>query len=219
MPGPLAAAIFDFGDTLFHSPSGPDVLVEAGIERARAERLWEEIWLAAKTPVELARGRDLSLERHRSAWLGLFRRTEEEVPGMAELLYDRVMLHDDWLPYPDTAPVLSALHASGVRIGVVSNIPGPLRPAFERHGLAGWVDAFVESFRYGREKPDAGLFEAACRELGVRPADALLVGDNHLTDGAAVLAGLPVLLLPAVAPGSERGLRRVLDLFSAGGLG
>jgi hypothetical protein len=39
-----------------------------------------------------------------------------------------------------------------------------------------------------------------------------MVGDSHLADGGAVLTGMTVLLLPAVAPGTPRGLARVLDL-------
>ena len=39
-----------------------------------------------------------------------------------------------------------------------------------------------------------------------------MVGDNHLADGAAVLSGMAVLLLPPVAAGSPRGLSCVLRL-------
>ena len=76
-----------------------------------------------------------------------------------------------------------------------------------------FVDSYVESFRHGRVKPDLELFRIACRELGVEPAGALMVGDSHVADGAAVLAGLTVLLLPPVPPGTARGLERVLHLI------
>jgi putative hydrolase of the HAD superfamily len=204
--------IFDFGDTLFHSPSGVDVLVEAGVDPARAGLLWEEIWAASKTAEELARGRDLSAELHREAWLGLLGRAEPYAPGVAARLYERVMRHDHWLPYPDAAGVLAALRERGVRIGVLSNIPSSLRPVFERHGIHRFVDAYVESYRHGRVKPDPELFRIACRDLDVEPAAALMVGDSHLADGAAALVGVTVLLLPAVPPGACRGLERVLAL-------
>lgn len=208
----FAAAIFDFGDTLFYSPSGADVLVEAGLDRPQATRLWTEIWQTSKMAEELARGRDLSEDRHREAWLSLFEPAEAYVPGAAQLLYERVMNHDRWLPYPDTAPVLEALQNRGVRVGVLSNIPSSLQPVFELHGLSGYVNAYTESYRHGRVKPDPELFHIACRELGVEPRSALMVGDNHLADGAAVLSGMAVLLLPPVAAGSPRGLGCVLRL-------
>jgi hypothetical protein len=40
-----------------------------------------------------------------------------------------------------------------------------------------------------------------------------MVGDNPLTDGGAVDAGLVCLLLPKVPPGHPRGLGRVLALL------
>lgn len=213
------AVVFDFGDTLFHSPSGADVLVEAGLQRPEAERLWDEMWLASKTAEELARGRDLSEEHHRAEWLRLFVPAEQRAAGAASLLYERVMAHERWLPYPDTAGVLAALHGAGVCVGVLSNIPSSLRPVFELHGLDRYVDAYVESYRHGIVKPDLELFRIACRELRVEPASALMVGDSHLADGAAVLAGLTALVLPPVAPGTVRGLERVLPLCGCGEAG
>lgn len=217
MPAPargprFAAAVFDFGDTLFHSPSGVDALVGAGLERERAERLWDELWQASKSAEELAKGRDLDAGRHRRGWLDLLERLEPHAPGIAPRLYEQVIHTDRWLPYPDAAEVLEALHGRGVRVGVLSNIPSALRPLFEHHGLARFVDAYVESFRHGRVKPDPELFHAVCRELCVTPADALMIGDSHLADGAAALAGMTALVLPAVPPGTPRGLWRVLDL-------
>jgi HAD superfamily hydrolase (TIGR01549 family) len=209
---PFSAALFDFGDTLFHSPSGADALVEAGVEPALAGRLWDEVWTASKTAEELARGRDLSEARHRRSWMGLLARLESHAPGIAARLYERVIHADGWLPYPDAVEVLAVLHGRGVRVGVLSNIPSALRPLFERHGLAPFVDAYVESYRHGRVKPDPELFRIACRELCVRPPDALMVGDSHIADGAAVEAGVTALVLPAVPPGAVRGLARVLDL-------
>ena len=208
----FSATIFDFGDTLFYSPSGADVLVEAGLERARADELWDEIWQASKTAKELAKGRDLGEERHREAWLGLFERAEHHVPGAAQVLYERVMNHDAWLPYPDTAPVLAALHDRGVRVGVLSNIPSSLQPVFELHGLAGHVDAYTESYRHGRMKPDPELFRIACRDLDVAPARALMVGDSQVADGAAITTGMTALILPEVLRGEKRGLEHVLRL-------
>ncbi len=208
------AVVFDFGDTLFHSPSGTEVLVGAGLEPALAGRLWDEIWTASKAAEELAKGRDLSEALHREAWLGLFRRAEPYAPGVAVELYERVMAHEHWLPYPDAAGVLAALHGRGVRVAVLSNIPSSLRPLFERHGFDRHVDVYVESYAHGRAKPDLELFRIACRDLGVRQADALMVGDSHIADGAAVQAGLTVLLLPPVPPGGVRGLEGVLRLCS-----
>jgi FMN phosphatase YigB (HAD superfamily) len=57
------------------------------------------------------------------------------------------------------------------------------------------------------------VFEVACDELGVVPAETLMVGNNPLTDGGAIHAGLPTYILPAAVDGSARGLDAVLTLM------
>ncbi len=43
-----------------------------------------------------------------------------------------------------------------------------------------------------------------------------MVGDNWRTDGGAVDAGLPCLLLPPTRPGAPRGFDHVLHLLREG---
>ncbi len=210
----LRAALFDFGDTLFYSPDGGQVIAEeAGVERSEADQLWSEIWASSKTPEAMAIGRDRALELHRRGWIELFAPADRYRTGLAELLYEKVMDHRRWRPYPDTGPVLRELKRRGVRLGVISNIPEHLGDVFRSHRLGGLIDAFVHSYELGLEKPDPSLFLTCCRRLRVAPRQALMVGDNPRSDGGAVEAGLEVLLLPAVRPGRRRGLDRVLELF------
>lgn len=216
---PITAVLFDWGDTLFASPDASRVIVDAARERGvrmtheEARALWDEIWAAGKTPEELAKGRDLSLDLHRQAWTSLFERADRIAPGLAPVLYERVMSQDRWVPYADTEPTLRALRERGVRIGVVSNVPRDLRPIFEAKRLRELVDAFTHSYEVGAEKPDPRIFRAACERLGVAPDEALMVGDHAIADGGAVEAGLRFFHIAGeVAPGGLRGLGRVLAL-------
>jgi putative hydrolase of the HAD superfamily len=209
----LTAVLFDFGDTLFYSPDGAGLMVEEGLAPDLADRLWREIWASARSAAELARQRDVSPERHREAWTRLFARAEPHLPGVSERLYERVMVTDNWTPFPDSERTLPWLKERGVRVGVVSNVTSDLRPAFARHGLDAFVDSFTHSFEQRVEKPDPRIFLAACEALGSRPAETLMVGDSHLADGGAVEAGLTTLLLPPVSRGTERGLDLVTKLF------
>ncbi len=202
---------FDFGDTLFYSPDGATVLTEAGIPPTVARELWDKIWRDSKTPEALAVKRDLSPEAHRSGWLALFAQADVHRPGTSTLLYERVMDHTKWIPFPDTESVLRELKRRGVKVGVVSNVAEDLRPVFIEHGWADLVEAFTHSFEHGVEKPDPKLFLAACAAIGTEPGKTLVVGD-HPVDGGAVVAGCVVLLLPHTEPGEPRGLARVLDL-------
>jgi putative hydrolase of the HAD superfamily len=213
---PLRAVLFDVGDTLFHRRSGHLGVVEAAaalgadVDPATAERLWNDLHARASTPEELAKGRDLSAEAHRAGWTALYGPLAALAPGLPEAMYEREIDAAFWEPFPDTIPTLRALHRRGIRIGVVSDAGFDVRSFFVRHGVADLVSSFVLSFEHGAAKPAAKLFDLACQELEVEPAEALMVGDNPLTDGGAVQAGLTCLLLPPARPGEPRGFARVL---------
>ena len=123
-------------------------------------------------------------------------------------------MSDPVTPFPDTAAVLTDLHASGVPIGVVSDIGWDLRPVFERHGLYPLVGSWVLSFEHGIEKPDPRLFHRCCAELEVEPNEAIMIGDSVERDGGAANAGLTALVLPRYPGHGERGLRAAIHLLS-----
>jgi HAD superfamily hydrolase (TIGR01493 family) len=215
---PLRAVLFDWGDTLFHAPHAPEVMVSFAhssgvtLSEARARELWDEIWAVGKTPEEIAKGRDLSLEAHRRVWIDLFSRLDAVVPGLSVALYERVMDPRSWVPFADTRSVLEAVRGRRLKVGVVSNVPADLRPVFAKHGLDGLVDSYTHSFEVGAEKPDPAVFLAAARSLGVKSSETLMVGD-HEVDRGAERAGMRVLILPVEFEGDVRGLDRVLELL------
>jgi putative hydrolase of the HAD superfamily len=217
----LRAVLFDFGDTLFERRGGWQLVVETAtrlgypVDDEVARALWRDVQLAARTPEELAKGRDLSAQAHRACWTALYRATDAIGPGMAEALYEVEAGVDGWVPFPDVAPTLAALAGRGVPIGVVSDTGWDIRPVLAAHGLDGFVGAYVLSFEHGVAKPAAVLFHQACAALGVSPAETVMVGDNPLTDGGAAAAGLASYILPGVEPGSPRGLAPVVALFGA----
>jgi HAD superfamily hydrolase (TIGR01509 family) len=214
----IEGVLFDWGDTLFAPPDAARVIADVARERGisvpdeRARAIWDELWTAGKTPEELAKGRDLSPEAHRTVWTSLFQTADVHVPGVGRALYDRVMDPSSWIPYPDTGPTLRALRQRGVKTGIVSNVPRDLSDVFAGHGLGGLVDAFVHSFQVGAEKPDPRIFLAACERLGTAPAATLMVGDHAVADGGASAAGLQFYLLPPHEGHGERGLKRVVEL-------
>lgn len=214
----LRAVLFDFGDTLFRRAAGARAIVEEaaklGVDVAPepAERLWREILARAIAPEEMALARDLSAAAHRREWTRLYSMADELAPGMGAALYARETDPGRWAAHPDARWVLEELRAAGVAIGVVSDTGWDIRPVFDRAGMRHLIDAFVLSFEHGAVKPAPELFLAACTTLGVAPAEALMVGDNPLTDGGAVRGGLPVLLLPAEAILQRGGLEPVIRL-------
>jgi HAD superfamily hydrolase (TIGR01509 family) len=215
---PLRAVLFDWGDTLFHAPHAPEVIVSfarssgAELSLTRAREMWDEIWALGKTPEEIAKGRDLSMEAHRQVWVDLFSRFDRVVPGLSRALYERVMDPRSWVPYADTRATLEAVRRRGLKVGVVSNVPADLRPVFAAHGLDGLVDSYTHSFEVGAEKPDPAIFRAAAKSLGVKPNETMMVGD-HEVDRGAKRAGMGVFILPTEFDGDVRGLDRVIALL------
>lgn len=217
----IDAVLFDWGDTLFESPHAPSIILEHArrqkipMDSAAAEEMWRELWEAGKTQGEHAKGRDLSRAAHRQVWTGLFGRANVRLPGIDQVLYDRVMDASVWRPYPDTAPTLRSLRSREIRIGVVSNHAFDLRPFFREFDLAGYIDAYALSYEIGVAKPARRIFTEACRMLRVEPLNALMVGDDAASDGGARAAGLQAYILPPYPHGTTRGLDRVLNIVDA----
>jgi FMN phosphatase YigB (HAD superfamily) len=213
----LDAVVFDFGDTLLYRTGGHRLLQEAAARRGvavsdvEASTLWDKIQRHARTPEEIARGRDLSEDAHRRCWLALYQPADELAPGISEELY--AAERDGWSPYEDTVQVLRALRAAQVPVAVLSDTGFDIRPLFARWGLAEMIDAWILSYERGVAKPAPELFVSACAAVQTRPEAALMVGDNPLTDGGAVDTGMPTLLLPRWPGSGPRGLTLVLELL------
>jgi HAD superfamily hydrolase (TIGR01509 family) len=83
--------------------------------------------------------------------------------------------------------VLTSL-ARRVKIGVVSNFYGNLDRVIAEAGLAGAVSVITDSGVLGFYKPDPRIFAASLAQLGVRPHEAVMVGDSMKKDCAPARA-------------------------------
>jgi HAD superfamily hydrolase (TIGR01509 family) len=219
----VEAVLFDFSGTLFDDTAVLDgeALVAAaarrgvGLTPAEADDVIRRALRHADSPEGFAarEGCDLSPRAHRAVWTKLIAEAGPFGPELTEAVYACLTDPGAWSPYPDTVPVLDALHEAGVPVGVLSNIGWDIRPAFERVGALAGLRAVVLSCEQGVAKPDPALFALACERLGAHPSRVLYVGDDPAKDGAAVRAGLPVYLLPSErSADTPRGLAAVLRL-------
>ncbi len=222
----VRGVLFDAGDTLIRLRAASGGLLLAAAERLgvpvappAAAQVWRRVLAAASTPEELAKGRDLTPDRHRAVWTELYDAcgADRLAAGLSRALYELSVDPASWEPFPDTVSTLRALRDRGVPVGVVSDTGFDLRPVFHALGMSSWIDVVVLSCEHGACKPDPSVFRTACARLGIEPAATLMVGDNPLTDGGAVAVGLPVLLLPPPAATGPRGLGHVLSLVAPGG--
>jgi HAD superfamily hydrolase (TIGR01549 family) len=104
---------------------------------------------------------------------------------------------DNFTLFDDVLPCLERLHAAALRIGLVSNTSRALDRAMAHFGLTPYVDAAVASAQVGIMKPEPEIFLVALDQIGARPEEAAMVGDNHHDDVQGALAcgfALAVLL-------------------------
>jgi FMN phosphatase YigB (HAD superfamily) len=217
----LTAVLFDVGDTLVRLRGSPGALVQQAAQSLNgsvapeaAAQFWTKVVTSAARCEELAKGRDLSLQRHRAVWTALYRRhgADHLLAGLADRIYDMTVDPNSWAAFPDAVSVVQHLRAVGIAIGVVSDTGFDLHPILTRTGLARSIDVVVQSYEHGACKPESSIFLDACRQLRSAPEKTLMVGDNFRTDGGAVDAGLPTLLLPKSPTGRSR-LHLVLPLL------
>ena len=127
------------------------------------------------------------------------------VEAAAREIYDEWAACRHFTLYDDVADVLQGLHASGVKIGLISNSHRCLT-SFETHfELRGLFSVAVSSVEHGYMKPHPSIFEAALRGAGVAAAESVMVGDSltHDVDGAMRLGMRGVLVSrsgPVAAP-------------------
>jgi HAD superfamily hydrolase (TIGR01509 family) len=226
---PPSAVLFDFHGTLVQVEDAVVWVREAAsscgrqLEPIAATALADRLVAAGRAggppprrvPPHLAEvyaERDLDQRAHRAAYVGLAQTVPTDVAGLAEALYERLLVPQGWYTYRDTRATLAELHARGIPVAVVSNIGFDIRPLIEALGFAGYVDAYVLSYELGRCKPDPAVFLAACAALGAEPERTLMVGDTP-TDAGAVAAGCRAYVLPPAAPGVDNGLSSVLALL------
>jgi HAD superfamily hydrolase (TIGR01509 family) len=225
---PVDAVLFDFHGTLAQVENPVAWVLAAAaacgaeLDRGRATVLADRLVTAGRpggplpyrVPPHLAEvwaDRDLYEHSHRAAYTGLAATVSTDVAGLADALYDRLLGPQGWLPYADSEATLRALHAAGIKVGVVSNIGFDIRPHFAAWGLDDLIDAFVLSYEVGRCKPDPAIFLRACGMVGAAPERTLMVGDTP-ADAGAVRAGCAALVLPAAEPGHANGLVAALAL-------
>ena len=217
----LKAVFFDVGNTLlFPHPSVSEVcrqvLADAGHVRDLAaidalmplvDAYYEDRYRADDTFWT-------DEEETSSVWVGMYsllcRRLgiEDNAVVLARKVYDEFGLTDRWRAYDDVAPAFRRLRERGLKLGIISNWDRRLVRLMEGLGLSTYLDAVISSADIGIRKPDPRIFELACRELDVDPAQAAHIGDHHYADilGARAVGMQAVLIdrhcgeVPLVGP-------------------
>jgi putative hydrolase of the HAD superfamily len=188
----IRAVVFDLWGTLVRWPHE-----DAGLLRGRwAERLGvsaeslDELWSEAGAYEERETGPLLPFLHSIRAAVG-----SDVVVG--EFLEWRVDLARHALVADrETLEALDELRRRRYRLALVSNCTEDVPIVWPETGLAPFFDAAVFSATAGFMKPDRRIYELACTDLGVEPAECLFVGDgaNDELRGAQGVGMTPVLI-------------------------
>ncbi|RWA67774.1 MAG: phosphoglycolate phosphatase [Mesorhizobium sp.] len=123
---------------------------------------------------------------------------------------------------PGVREVLTHFHLNGMAMGVVTKPQLATREILLHFHLTEYLGAIVGGDAVTQLKPAPDALLLALDQLGVGPADALMVGDSSSDVGAARAAGMPVVLLrggytqiPVEEIGADLVCDSLLDLPSA----
>lgn len=214
------AVLFDWMLTLADYPDEREHLRRAheAIDRPLNDHELDELLTALRAAATLPDVRsaearmDCASELHFASTM-LLHRSAGIDEGLSEAMY-RLIGHPTFHPiYDGVAEALEVINGAGIKVAVVSDIHVDLREHARLAGIDRYIDQWVLSFEHGVQKPDPELFRIALRALGVRPGDALMVGDRSSHDGAAAGVGIDCLILPAGGERTTARMDRVLALL------
>jgi putative hydrolase of the HAD superfamily len=199
----ITSVIFDWGGTLtpWHTVEPLEAWLAAVGEPSAAARLHEAenaMWLRCR-------------DEQRSATL-------DEVFALAGIAHTEQMLaafHAWWEPHtlldPDAVGLFTALHARGIKVGVLSNTIWPRsvhEQIFVRDEVAHLIDGAVYTSEIPWTKPHPEAFRSALAAVEVDdPAGTVFVGDRLFDDiyGAAAVGMRTVHIPHSAIPAEQHG--------------
>ena len=184
--------ILDYGEVLCVKPAPEKIQRMAGIFDISASQFMK---LYERNRREYDQG-DLSAERY---WFSF-----ADQPGLS-LRADQIPLLRDWdvEMWSNTDPLmidwLKAVHLSGVRTALLSNMPKDMI-AHVRNSFS-WIsyfDCMVFSYEKRLTKPEAAIYERCIEELGTSPDQTLFVDDREVNVQAARNLGIQAIRFESV---------------------
>ncbi len=190
----MLAVVFDVWHTLLDPIAGDEeyyglrvrrLLDSCGLDSGDLASDALRVYMEVKEEVEGVRRetlREVSAAEEISAFLGrLGVRCEvgpDQLEAYAEPFLRLTAMRDG------AAEVVRTLRSAGLTLGVLANSPhgDMVRRRLSEAGLSDSLEAIVCSGDVGYRKPHPAAFKAILREMGVQPADAVMVGDDPIAD-------------------------------------
>lgn len=183
------AVLFDAGETILHpAPSFPElfasVLERSGYAVDEAT-IRDGLYAIPQRFVQAAEQGELwttSPERSHAFWTSVYDHFLERVGlpsgnGLQDALYAAFTDVRNYALFDDVTPSFDELAHGGLQLGLVSNFEPWLDGLLTHLGIREAFDVVVISGVEGIEKPDPAIFELALERGGLRPEEAVYVGD------------------------------------------
>ncbi len=181
----IRAVLLDLGETLFHENTEYEKkrFVEIAVKYTGSEKAWVNRFYRAyglrrgfcETGLEAVAYYYAARAGRGRVDLGLARRIEDEI---LDVIVEALK------PVPSVRSVLEKLSSTGYRLGIISNASSQrgVERLLEENGLLEFFDVIVTSRLLGVRKPDPRIFYYALHMLGVKPGNAVYVGDRGYED-------------------------------------
>ena len=197
---PLRAVLFDVDFTL--AKPGPDLGPE-GYRRLGARFglvLEPSRYDQARRDAIATLKRHPELDHDEEVWVLFTERIIQGMGGAGDTYSCAVEMTRAWERaehfelYEDALPVLDALRARGLKLGLLSNTGRDLDVFVAHHAIQ--VEAILTSRIHGKTKPHETIFRAMLDKLAVAPDAAVMVGDDPDDDvGGARAVGMEAWLV------------------------
>ena len=122
--------------------------------------------------------------------------TGPHLEAAARAIYVEWAACHHFMLYDDVPEVLRGLHASGMKIGLITNSHRCLSSFQSHFALEGLFSVMLSSLDHGYMKPHPSIFESALQAADVDAGEAVMVGDSfsHDVEGARRLGMRGILV-------------------------
>jgi 2-haloalkanoic acid dehalogenase type II len=191
---PLRAVLFDVGLTLTKTAPFPEIyrriLDHFGVKVALGDII--RAMRATEREFDVA---DYPINRRKKYWTeynaSLLKKldVEEKKMFLAEQIDDLWWEYSHLQVYSDVEPILSQLKAKGLKLGIISNgLKRDIEHVLKKLQLEQLFDVVVSIDSCNCAKPTKEIFLYALNKLGVKPVEALFVGDSVEADYKGAVA-------------------------------
>jgi putative hydrolase of the HAD superfamily len=193
IPTHIRAVLFDaVGTLIYPHPPVAEVYHHAG-KKLGSKYSLEEVGLRFHAAIKRHHQSGQTSEKlERERWQRIVYDVVDDVDDPEQLILNDLWQHfgsaSNWRLFDDVAPFWAELAARGYLLGIASNFDSRLRTICREHPPLDRCRHIFVSSELGSPKPELSFYCAVEQQLGLRPDEILLIGDDYAADVTGPLA-------------------------------